>query len=600
MAVLSAALPFVKEKNLGIIYCCRTHKQADRVIEELKIISKKHQVTGLSFRGRKDMCLNPLLYKRFVDSKTTMNVCRQLKEQGKCVYYENIRKNLKPFFKMQRLLLSRPFLAGEIHELCKKEVFCPYELSKCLINSVDVVSISYVYLFDLDIRYSFLQGYTNPLSKVILVLDEAHNLPDIATELASDSIVFSSIRYAYQEAKKNDYKRIADFCKKFEKVIGILSRLAEEELHIPPNIFVDFIKKETQVEDMPPFLEYMYSLSEQISNKLLSEGKFPHSHIHKVYTFLAKWIATSQFASYFHLLSKHRTKRGISSKLEIIALDPRELTRDILSSVYSSISISGTLEPVKAYAKLIGLPKATKYNILPSPFPDENILCIVDLGVTTCFNYRTPEMYNKIARRIAEVVDATPTNTGVFVASYDVLKGLLGTGLPKLINKPLFCEKQVMSSKENDSLLNLFKSHARKGGAVLLGVQGGRNSEGVDYPGDEMDSVVIVGVPYAKPTSRIVAKLRYYESQFPGHGYEYSYIIPALRKSSQAAGRPIRSLNDRGAIVFLDYRMATTHCRKYLPFWIRKNLKILPDEDRILFDTVKQFFNAKFLIDLQS
>jgi len=199
-------------------------------------------------------------------------------------------------------------------------------------------------------------------------------------------------------------------------------------------------------------------------------------------------------------------------------------------------------------------------------------------------------MYNKIAKRIVEVVEATPTNIGVFAASYDVLKGLLDVGLKRSINKPLFYEKQMMPSRENDSLLRLFKSMAGKGGAVLLGVQGGRNSEGVDYPGGQMDSVVIVGVPYARPTSKVIAKLHYYESQFPGHGYEYSYIVPALRKSSQAAGRPIRSLNDRGAIVFLDYRMATARCRKYLPFWIRKNLKILPDKDRVLFETVKQFF----------
>ena len=84
-----------------------------------------------------------------------------------------------------------------------------------------------MYLFDLDIGHSFLQSYNKPLNKVILVLDEAHNLPDLATELAGDSLVFSSVHYAYQEAKKYDYRKVADFCKKFERVIKVLSRLAE-------------------------------------------------------------------------------------------------------------------------------------------------------------------------------------------------------------------------------------------------------------------------------------------------------------------------------------------------------------------------------------
>lgn len=592
VAVLSATLPYVKEKKLSIIYCCRTHKQADRVIEELKIISKKHQVTGLSLRGRKEMCLNPLLNKSSIDSKVMMDACRTLKEQGKCVYYENIRKDLKHCFAVQRQLLSRPILASEIRDVCKKEVFCPYELSKFLINSVDVISTNYVYLFNSDVRHSFLQGYNKSLSRVVLVLDEAHNLPELATEFAGDSLTSSSISYAYNEAKKNDCKRIADFCRRFEKITKSLSELAEEELYIPPVIFVDILKKETQIDDILSFLDYMHSLSEQISYRLLSEGKYPRSYMHKFCTFLLKWIATSRRESYFHVLSKYSAKGSLSSsKLEIIALDPRELTRDILSSVYCSISISGTLEPMSAYVLLTGLPNITKCDALPSPFPDENILCAVSLGVTTCFDHRTLEMYNKIARRVAEVVHATPTNIGVFVTSYDLLKGLLDIGFSKLIDKPLFCEKSIVSSRENDSLISHFKSQARKGGGVLLGVQGGRNSEGVDYPGDQMDSVVIVGVPYARPTSRIAAKLRYYESQFPGHGYEYSYIIPALRKSSQTAGRPVRSLNDRSAIIFLDYRIATSYCKKYLPLWIRKNLKTLPDKDGVLFENVSRFFN---------
>jgi len=126
-----------------------------------------------------------------------------------------------------------------------------------------------------------------------------------------------------------------------------------------------------------------------------------------------------------------------------------------------------------------------------------------------------------------------------------------------------------------------------------LGVEGGRASEGTDYPGRQMETVVIVGVPYAQPSPRVEAQIRYYESRFPGCGREYGYIWPALRRASQAAGRPIRSLRDRGAIIFLDYRFTTAYCRRYLPSWIRRSLKVLPDEDGAIARELMLFFGFR-------
>ena len=82
-----------------------------------------------------------------------------------------------------------------------------------------------------------------------------------------------------------------------------------------------------------------------------------------------------------------------------------------------------------------------------------------------------------------------------------------------------------------------FKACGGKGGAVFLGVQGGRTSEGVDFPGNQMNSVIVVGVPYAEPTPRVKAQIDYYDKRFPGFGREYGYILPAMKKASQAAGQ---------------------------------------------------------------
>jgi DNA excision repair protein ERCC-2 len=112
----------------------------------------------------------------------------------------------------------------------------------------------------------------------------------------------------------------------------------------------------------------------------------------------------------------------------------------------------------------------------------------------------------------------------------------------------------------------------------------------VDFPGNQMNSVIVVGVPYAEPTPRVKAQISYYETCFPKLGREYGYVLPAMKKASQAAGRPVRRLEDRGAIVFLDYRFATSYCRSFLPSWISNEMKVLPFSDNVLGREIQGFF----------
>jgi len=240
--------------------------------------------------------------------------------------------------------------------------------------------------------------------------------------------------------------------------------------------------------------------------------------------------------------------------------------------------------------RIVKLPQDTIEKVVPSPFPSEHILPLISCGVTTAMEKRTPEMFRKIIKRIEEVVQHTPLNVGIFAPSFEVLGRLLTEGLKKNWNKPLFCEHRSMTSKENERMIVEFKAHSKSGGAVLLGVQGGRSSEGVDFPGDEMNSVVIVGLPYAEPTPRVKAQINYFEKWFPGFGREYGYVLPAMKKASQAAGRPIRTLEDKGAMIFLDYRFATPYSQSFLPMWIRDNLKVLPDEEGAITRELRVFF----------
>ncbi|MHA1355864.1 MAG: DEAD/DEAH box helicase, partial [Candidatus Heimdallarchaeota archaeon] len=94
VATLCACLPIAREKKLKIIHTCRTNKQADRVITELKEIAKKTPVSGISLRGRREMCPNPLIEKHADDAATASALCGQLKKLKKCEYYNRMSERL--------------------------------------------------------------------------------------------------------------------------------------------------------------------------------------------------------------------------------------------------------------------------------------------------------------------------------------------------------------------------------------------------------------------------------------------------------------------------------------------------------------------------
>jgi DNA excision repair protein ERCC-2 len=429
---------------------------------------------------------------------------------------------------------------------------------------------------------------------VILIVDETHNLPDTAVEIASDSLTLFAIRQAQLEAERFRQHEAADFANKFRLITERMAAQIEKESYVSPQLLVDAIQKKIGIDEPEPFFDEMHEVGDLVKQQLLTQGKYPRSFIHRISEFLLKWLETSKDAAYTHVLSRYIAKTGASSaKLEVVALDPAKVTESVFSSVYCSVCMSGTLQPLESYVKITHMPESTVREAVPSPFPREHILSLACCGVTTAMQQRTPSMYKKLARRIVEVADSTPANIGVFTPSYEVLQRLLEAGLKDSLEKPLLNEHRGMSSKENDHLIARFKSYAKRGGAVLLGVQGGRSSEGADYPGDQMNSVAVVGVPYAEPTARVGAQIKYYERCFPEHGREYGYVVPALKKAAQAAGRPIRTLEDRGAIVFLDNRFATTYCQHFLPLWIRRGMKTLPDVDGAITEELKLFYDVK-------
>lgn len=601
ISVLSATLPIAEKFGKKIVYCCRTHKQMDRVMEELMEVGKKVEVSGISIKGRNSMCLHPTIINNEMDTAMALHICRLLRKENKCEFYENMKEKEDRAYEIEVSLSQKPSLSQDVVTLCIEENMCPYEVVKGILQNVEVISCSYMYIFHPEIRDNFLESIGATLEDIILILDEAHNLSELAINLGSDQLSVYSITAAINESIEFEEPVVSEFLDKFYDVFLELEN--DFKLESEDEAIISYQDLFTRLEGLKgPFVSknfektlfdlivYMKGVGEKVQKTRLKRNKMPRSHVFRIASFLENWFNARGNEGYCYLIEKTKTKKEEDTlKLGILSLDPRPITKQVLDYAFGAVHMSGTLEPLEAYSDIIGI-KNPAFKVFPSPFSPSNIKGIVTKGVTTKGTHRNEEMYKKITLKAIDVIHSVPANVGIFCSSYEVVDGLLNSGIALMSDKPIFTERRNMDSRENDMLVSDFKHHSGREGAVLLGVMGGRNAEGGDYPGNEMNTVIIVGVPYARPTPRIEAQINYYQKVFFGKGKYYGYYLPAHRKLSQAAGRAHRLLSDKALIVFLDERVANKFVSKDIPKWIRDSLEYVPDSEQILKEKVKVFF----------
>lgn len=594
IAALASLLPIAQEKNLKILYLARTHSQIDRVLDELTKISEIRKVTGLALRGRGAFCLNELVLKFAKTNHSVHVMCSQLKTAKRCDYFNNMKiKNvIEPAIAE---LLRAPATAEYIFEVTQDAKICPAETARKLLPSVQVIACSYLYLFDPMIRDTFLEQIDCDIKDLIVVIDEAHNLPEMVNAINSDEISSFSLSRAIREAKNNNkpdflyfLEILADFFGEKNKTLGI-----QKEEWIDPALFLEDIELKCDIELDDEFFNSMRQLGDAIRYKLAKAGKEPRSSVGRIGEFFYRLYESIGLKDYTHSIERKKFSgtRDTFVTLKLDSLDSSKVIYPILRDVYASVSMSGTLGDPDAYALLTGIRKLHYVsNIMPSPYGHGNIQCVVPEELTTLYAKRSPTMWKNMVKLISSVANATPKNVGIFTPSYAILRELMNNGLEANVLKPIYEAKLGMTSLENDKLVSRFKRHGEKDGAVLCSVLGGRSSEGADFPGDLMQTVIVVGIPFAPPDNKTNARIAYLDSKFPGKGRMLAYFIPALNRASQAAGRPVRSITDRAFIMLLDFRYANDTNSQLLPEWIRSQIKLVKNDPEKVTLMTEQFF----------
>ncbi len=571
----------------------RTRNQLEIYCRELKRIKECSGVNFVAsiFKSKKEMC--PYVQEnarlRNINYRAFLQYCRNLKDgtYGKtCKYYERTysgrKLKLRAYNVVDKIKKVSPLLPDEVYKISVGAGLCPYEVTNVLAKYADVLVGNYNYILVDSIRNSIFGRAGIKVKDVNCIFDEAHSLPYYAAGILSDELSSISVERAQREV---DTFGVDDS--------GFLKALYDVMVKLGGEVHRDFGFDVEHVirthEIVAPLLEQLRvntdelieivselsELGESIRYKRAEAGRNPISYLSRCATFLADWIHTSgsSYARYLKVKAYWDNEQRI--RLGIRCLDPA-LTSGVINELRSAVLMSGTLWHTNYYVDVLGIKQGRCENIeLPSPFPRENRLIVVDMSVTTKFENRSEAQWKRIANHLERIIEQINGRLAIYFPSYAIMHEVVKS---VNIDMPLILEKRHTKIVD---ILRFLKSHTR---CVVFGVARGKISEGVDMSVNGrslLSAVITVGLPYPKRTELQMALTRYFREKFGDKAREYASSIPCLNALAQSAGRLLRSSEDKGIIVMMDKRAAGRFKERFPKDW-REDMKVYYDIEKLL------------------
>lgn len=425
---------------------------------------------------------------------------------------------------------------------------CPFEFCLDISSWTDGIICDYNYVFDPNVRLKryFADGASGDY---LFLVDEAHNLVSRAREMYSASVYkedFLEVKRIIK-GKSPRLERQLDRC---NKLLLSMKRecgdwqLLEDVTGLAAGIMTAFSYMETFMEEFPEFPERE--------------------------TVLDFYFCLRDFLNIYEELDGHyqiyeENREDGSFLVRLFCVDPSRLLSRCMDQGASTILFSATLLPVRYYKTLLSGNQEDYAVYVNSPFPEENRLLMVAEDVSSRYTRRSPSEYRKVADYIRIVTESRPGNYMVFFPSYQYMGEIEEILEEEPLEADLLVQGQGMGEAEKTEFLEEFEKE-RSHSLAAFCVMGGVFSEGIDLKEERLIGVIVVGtgLPMVCVEQEV---LKGYFDETEEKGFDFSYQYPGMNKVLQAAGRVIRTPEDRGVILLLDDR-----------FLRRDHLELFPRE----------------------
>ena len=252
-------------------------------------------------------------------------------------------------------------------------------------------------------------------------------------------------------------------------------------------------------------------------------------------------------------------------RVHLYCVNPAANLQEYLSKGRSAVFFSATLIPMQYYRSLLST-REDDYGIyVRSPFDQKNRRILICADVSSRYTRRGYGEYRKIAEYIARMAWQKKGNYMVFFPSYRLMEDVFHVYEEEFSSDWVrcICQTSSMNEREREEFLEEFKDQKEE---TLLGfcIMGGIFSEGIDLMGDRLIGAAIIGTGLPQVSLERELLKQYYDKRGEC-GFNHAYRYPGMNKVLQAAGRVIRTREDKGTILLMDERFLNTDYRMLFP-----------------------------------
>ncbi|POR53868.1 DNA excision repair protein ERCC-2 [Paraburkholderia eburnea] len=436
-----------------------------------------------------------------------------------------------------------------LREVAREHAVCPYYLGQELASWSDVIVGDYNYYFDVSAML-FMLGARNQW-RMSLLVDEAHNLPERARAMYSAELV---------QTRADAVRRAASAPVK--RALTRLARHWNAQNALAPDAWR---ASDTLPDGLVAALgDVIAAIGDQLAEAALVRDpeleRFYFDALHFVR--LAERFDTQSIFDVTPLPAFGSNTKRARSTLCIRNLVPANALRPRVAAAHSVTLFSATLAPARFYTDMLGLPANTVQVEIDTPFRAEQLDVRIARDISTRYKDRARSL-DTLVERIARQYAARPGNYLCFFSSYDYLQQAAAVFVARHPHIDTWMQSRTMDEAQQQGFVARF---VEGGAGIGFAVLGGAFGEGIDLPGTRLIGTFIatLGMPQVNPVNEA---MRERMDTLYGAGFDYTYLIPGLRKVVQAAGRVIRSEEDRGVVHLLDDRFARPDVRALLPAW---------------------------------
>jgi DNA excision repair protein ERCC-2 len=484
----------------------------------------------------------------------------------KCSRLDNFYLRLNDSGCLPRLVEKKVIDSALIHEAAGRWNLCPFELSLTAAEYATVVVSDFNYVFGPGVALK--KFFDDPPQGMMIIIDEAHNLPARAQDYFSPEIDIDATRKVASRSLQMNidvFRRagaqLKRFCDHFDSRMSVY-----QEEQGPSEFYVEQPDR-TYFENLHMHLE---AIIQDYYLYLATERERPDEFA-AVIDADRKRLVDPLLNTLYPLRSFCaccEQDPGLSSviwykdqRLKMLCMDAAPFIRESLQVFHSSILMSATLTPFSFFSRMLGVDHTGTLMLdLPSPYPKENRCFMLCPAVNTTFRKRGASA-PMIARMLIETIACRQGNYLAFFPSFAYRDEVLEF----MRDAPFQIIRQEPAMKTDRVLEDLEANHDQT--ILLCAVHGGVFSEGVDFAGHMAIGAFIIGPGLPALTVEQELIRSYYEQNM-GEGFDYAYVYPGMNRVVQAGGRVIRSATDKGFVAMFGERFLLPQYRDKLPeYW---------------------------------